>query len=219
MEKYLHTLGNLTLTGYNSEYSDKPFATKRDMEGGFGQSPLRVNRGLGEIDTWNENSICARANMLSDIALLVWRSPKLEIEDLESITLAQRKSVRAYSLADHPFLSLGSKVHDLFNSLREKILALDPCVAEEILKLYIAYKAETNFVDVIPRSNELRLTLNMQFHELHDSREFAYDVTGLGRWGNGNVEIRFTKSEELPYIMTLIRQSLETQLVDEQNEN
>ncbi len=42
----LHTLGNLTLTGYNSEYSDRSFAEKRDMQGGFRQSPLRLNQGL-----------------------------------------------------------------------------------------------------------------------------------------------------------------------------
>lgn len=34
-ESWLHTLGNLTLTGYNSEYSDRPFVEKRDMENGF----------------------------------------------------------------------------------------------------------------------------------------------------------------------------------------
>ena len=45
-EKYLHTLGNLTLTGYNSEYKDKPFKEKRDMQGGFKQSPLKLNDGL-----------------------------------------------------------------------------------------------------------------------------------------------------------------------------
>lgn len=43
---YLHTLGNLTLTGYNSEYSDRPFSEKRDMPGGFAQSPLRLNESL-----------------------------------------------------------------------------------------------------------------------------------------------------------------------------
>lgn len=46
-EQRLHTLGNLTLTGYNSEYSDRPFLEKRDMEGGFKNSPLRLNDGLG----------------------------------------------------------------------------------------------------------------------------------------------------------------------------
>lgn len=48
-QTWLHTLGNLTLTGYNSEYSDRPFSEKRDMEGGFKQSPLRVNEGLGQF--------------------------------------------------------------------------------------------------------------------------------------------------------------------------
>ena len=219
-EKYLHTLGNLTLTGYNPEYSDKPFSTKRDMEEfGFRYSPLRVNKGLGEIETWNETSIRSRAESLSNTAVRVWRSPKLMDEDLELIKRPEKKFVRTYSLADHPFLRHGGKLHELFDSLREEILALDPCVSEEILKYYIAYKAETNFVDVIPQSSELRLTLNMQFHELYDSRSIARDITGLGRWGNGDVEVRLKHSEELPYIMTLIRQSLETQLVDEQIES
>ena len=218
-EKYLHTLGNLTLTGYNPEYSDKPFSTKRDMEDfGFRTSPLRVNKGLGEIETWNETSIRSRAESLSNTAVRVWRSPKLMHERLELVKRPEKKFVRTYSLADHKFLLPGSKVYDLFNALRENILALDPCVSEEILKYYIAYKAETNFVDAVPLSNTLSLTLNMQFHELHDSRSIARDVTGLGLWGNGDVEVRLTHVEELPYVMTLIRQSLETQLVDEQSE-
>ena len=141
------------------------------------------------------------------------------MKNLELIKRPEKKFVRTYSLADHKFLLPGSKVYDLFNALRENILALDPCVSEEILKYYIAYKAETNFVDVVPLSNTLSLTLNMQFHELHDHREIARDVTGLGLWGNGDVEVRLTHAEEIPYTMTLIRQSLETQLVDEQIES
>ena len=50
-ERWLHTLGNLTLTGYNSEYSDRPFAEKRDMQGGFRESPLRLNEGLHILET------------------------------------------------------------------------------------------------------------------------------------------------------------------------
>ena len=46
-EVWLHTLGNLTLTGYSSEFSDKPFILKRNIEGGFKQSPLRVNAEPG----------------------------------------------------------------------------------------------------------------------------------------------------------------------------
>lgn len=45
-ETWLHTLGNLTLTGYNSEYSDRSFVEKRDMENGFKDSPIKMNQTL-----------------------------------------------------------------------------------------------------------------------------------------------------------------------------
>jgi predicted transport protein len=85
-------------------------------------------------------------------------------------------------------------------------------VTEEFLKLYVAYKAETNFVDVVPQAKQLRLSLNMSFSDIADPRGICKDVSGLGRWGNGDVEVRFSKIEELPYIVGLVRQSLEQQL-------
>jgi uncharacterized protein with ParB-like and HNH nuclease domain len=53
---WLHTIGNLTLTGYNSEYSDRPFTEKRDMKGGFKESPLRLNEDLRLLNEWNEEA-------------------------------------------------------------------------------------------------------------------------------------------------------------------
>lgn len=74
---YLHTLGNLTLTRYNSELSDRSFKEKRDMEGGFADSPLRLNRELAKLETWNEEEILKRAQFLADLALKVWEYPHL----------------------------------------------------------------------------------------------------------------------------------------------
>jgi predicted transport protein len=45
-------------------------------------------------------------------------------------------------------------MRELFNAFRTEVIALNPCVTEEFLKLYVAYKAETNFVDVSPASQE-----------------------------------------------------------------
>jgi hypothetical protein len=72
---WLHTLGNLTLTGYNSEYSDRPFAAKRDMAGGFASSPLRLNEGLGQLDVWNEHTIKARGEQLANRSVAIWPLP------------------------------------------------------------------------------------------------------------------------------------------------
>lgn len=55
------------------------------------------------------------------------------------------------------------------------MLALDPSVSEDILKLYVAYKAETNFVNLVPLKTRLRLSLNLDCHELHDPGRMATD--------------------------------------------
>lgn len=210
-ETYLHTLGNLTLTGYNGEFSNHSFHTKRDLPGGFKQSPLKLNEGLGALDGWNEATIQERARRLAEQAVQVWASPVLTADVLEGYRPgAERRP--GYTLDDHPQLVAGSPMRPLFESFRREVLALDPCVTEEVLKLYIAYKAETNFVDVVPQKSRLRLTLNMRFHELHDPNGMAKDVKGLGRWGNGDVEVGFSSFEHLPYVMGLVRQAFEKQM-------
>jgi predicted transport protein len=210
-ETKLHTLGNLTLTGYNSEYSDRPFIEKRDMEGGFKESPLRLNEGLGATEVWDSPAIQNRANRLAAIGVKVWGAPNLSTDVLDTYKPTTEKA-SSYSIEDHLHLALGTTTRALFEALRKELLALDPCVTEEFLKLYIAYKAETNFVDVVPQAGRLRLALNMQFHELHDPRGVAKDVTNLGRWGNGDVEVGLTSLEDLPYVLGLIRQSFEKQM-------
>lgn len=91
---WLHTLGNLTLTGYNSEYSDRPFLEKRDMKGGFKESPLRVNDGLRSRDAWNEQAIKDRGEHLAQQALRIWPLPTLAPEAVAALhtPIADEKS-------------------------------------------------------------------------------------------------------------------------------
>jgi len=206
----LHTLGNLTLTGYNSEYSDRPFAEKRDMEGGFKHSPLKLNQGLGALDRWDENAINHRAQRISGLAVDIWKYPQLDSETLSAYKKGAA-SKSDYSIDDHPHLVSG-KMRSLFETFRREVLALDPNISEDYLKLYVAYKAETNFVDVVPQANALRLSLNMKWQELNDPRGMCLDVSGKGRWGNGDVEIKLNNLDDLPYVLGLVRQSLDLQL-------
>ena len=210
-ERWLHTLGNLTLTGYNAEYSDRPFKEKRDMQGGFKESPLRLNEGLGALDTWNEATIQMRAKRLAEQAVQVWARPSLQAEVLKA---CRQKAERpaGYTINDHLHLAEDSSVRPLFEMFHKEVLALDSCVSQEILKRYIAYKAETNFVDVVPQKSRLRLSLNLHFHELHDPRDLAWDGTNLGHRGNGDVQAALSTPDELPYVMSLVRQAFEKQM-------
>ena len=211
-QTWLHTLGNLTLTGYNSEYSDRPFTEKRDMTGGFKESPLKLNAGLGQLDQWNEDAIKSRASKLADFALDVWIAPKLGPDALAAYR-PEETPRDGYTIHDHPHL-LVSPMREVFEAFRKEVLALDPCVTEEFLKLYVAYKAETNFVDAVPQAKRMRLTLNMPFADISDPKGLCRDVSGLGRWGNGDVEVRLASLDELPYVMGLVRQSFERQMGD-----
>ena len=210
-ETWLHTLGNLTLTGYNAEYSDRSFGAKRAMKGGFKESPLRINEGLGALDTWNEATIQVRARQFAERAVEVWAPPALLPEVLETYHPKAERTA-GYTLDDHTHLTEGSLMRPLFEMFRKEVLALDSCVSEEMLKLYVAYKAETNFVDVVAQKSRLRLSLNLHFHELHDPNGLAKDVTNLGRWGNGDVEVALSTPDELPYVMGLVRQAFERQM-------
>ena len=210
--EWLHTLGNLTLTAYNADLSDRPFAEKRDKEGiGFKESPLKLNAGLGLLNTWDESAIRTRAGRLADLAVAVWAAPSLPA-DLINAHRPSFDSGMGYTVADHPQLAEGTHTRQLFETLREEVLALNDCVTEEFLKLYVAYKAETNFVDVVPQARQLQLSLNMKFHGLHDPEGLAKDVTNVGRWGNGDVEVRFSEPQQLPYVMGLVRQAFEQQM-------
>jgi predicted transport protein len=209
-QTWLHTLGNLTLTAYNAEYSDRPFADKRDRAGGFKDSPLRLNKGLGQTPKWDEAAIRQRAAILASRAVEVWPSPKLAPEALEQCR--ERKGPSAsYSIENHPHL-LSPTVRPLFEAFRKAVLALDPCVTEEFLKLYVAYKAETNFADVVPQAKGLKVVLNIRFADISDPKGLCEDVTGLGRWGNGDVSIKVGSLDDLPYAIGLVRQALDQQL-------
>lgn len=209
---WLHTLGNLTLTGYNSEYSDRPFTEKRDMEGGFSKSPLRLNEMLRTLPAWNEAAIIDRARVLAQQAVNVWPMPRLDQAVLD--TYKSKTLTGSYSIEDHRHLRSGA-MREVFEAFRKQVLALDPCVTEEFLKLYVAYKAETNFVDIIPQAKRLLLSLNIAFSEINDPKGICKDVAGLGRWGNGDVNVSLATIADLPYVMGLVRQAFEKQMAAE----
>jgi len=158
----------------------------------------------------NKEEIKARAKHLSEMAVSVWQVPQLDVSILDAYR--PRTQLKAeYSIKDHPHLLSGVS-QKLFEAFRKEVLGLDPVVNEDFLKLYVAYKAETNFVDVVPQAKRLRLSLNMRFPDISDPRGKCKDVSGLGRWGNGDVEVAFSSLDELPYIMGLVRQAFERQM-------
>ncbi len=207
--KYLHTIGNLTLTGYNQEYSNNSFQQKRDMEKGFKDSPLRLNQSLKNLESFGEEEIKKRANDLADWALKIWTYPKLDAETLEKYKPKKdKKEKKVYDLSSYKF---GSHSRELFDTLRREIKALDEKIVENFNKMCISYKFDTNFVSIVPLKNGgLILYLNMPFYELQDEKNLAKKAKG--NYGNGDIEVKLKTKENIPYCLGLIKQALEKQM-------
>lgn len=208
--QYLHTIGNLTLTGYNSEYSNKSFQEKRGMEKGFKNSPLRLNQGLRDLESFGEEEIKKRANDLANLALKIWTYPKLDAETLEKYKPKKdKKEKKDYDLSSYKF---GSHSRELFDILSKGIKFLDERITENFNQDYISYKFDKNFVDIVVQTKDLKLYLNMKFNELQDEKNLARDMTNKGHLGNGDIEVKLGTKENIPYCLGLIKQALEKQM-------
>ena len=74
-QTYLHTMANLTLTAYNSQYSNLTFLEKRDMEKGFKESAFRLNNYLKSCDKWTEDELKERQKELLGVFMKLWPMP------------------------------------------------------------------------------------------------------------------------------------------------
>lgn len=207
-KEYLHSIGNLTLTAYNSEMSDRSFKDKLTIHGGFRESALRLNKDIINKEVWNEEAIVERANNLCNQGIEIWKFPKLEENELEKFL---PKSIEDnYTIDSYEYFSIESK--QLYDELNKRILNISSEVKREFKKLYIAYKFDTNFVDIIPLKSKLTLVVNMKYNEVSDPYNICVDITRKGSWGNGDIEIAFDNINEIDKVMDIIKQAFQKQI-------
>lgn len=214
--QWVHTLGNLTLTGYNSEYRDYPFKYKRDLvqnkEGrkiGLAHSRLLLNEDLDQFEQWNIDAIQARASRLAKIAEQMWELPDVTDEILQRYRL-KRTSASA-TLEDHLNLRKPA-IRALFDTVRTEVLALNPRIQERIFKVGIVYRLHSNFFDIEAQSRRLKISLYIPYDEIDDARGITRDVTTKNNIRNRDTEVMLNNIEELPHVLDLIKQALAFQV-------
>lgn len=140
-QKYLHTIGNLTLTGYNSKYSNKSFSQKKSMENGFDESRLYLNSFLKKTDTWNEKKIKERAGLLMERALKIWQIPEDELKVSERNT---------FTLDEEELSFVGKKIKEAVIFSREYTVKDWKDFMEKIIRELYERNTE-GFTDIINR--------------------------------------------------------------------
>ena len=180
---------------------------KMDMEGGFKESALRLNSFVVKQSEWTEDTIKARAQILADKAKQIWPFPSISPEELGPYQTSEKPAER-YSLETY---DVNTFTQSLFTVLDRRIMNLSPSVKREFKKLYVAYKLDTNFVDVVFQKQRLRISVNMKFSEVVDTKGICRDITGLGRWGNGDVELYMDHTSDIEQVMEIVEQSYRLQ--------
>ncbi len=106
-ETWLHRLANLTLTAYNSKYSNNSFIKKRDMKDGFKDSGLRMNQWIGQQDRWTETEIETRNDFILQRAVGMWTYPTTSYappeKQLDMVSLEDEAVLTGRVLAKYSF--------------------------------------------------------------------------------------------------------------------
>jgi predicted transport protein len=172
---WLNRLGNLTLTGYNSTYSDRAFDEKKSVPGGFAESSVRLNKFVREQSVWTAEEISKRTELLALRALDAW--PPLAVPR-SSIDAAYHREMRELAAKrDVSKVEMSIEAKALFEELRMHVLALGTDIIELAEPKSVSYHDPGFFLEVLPRRYTLTLLLSLDFNEVDDPSGIAQDAT------------------------------------------
>ncbi|MFV0366305.1 MAG: DUF5655 domain-containing protein [Mangrovibacterium sp.] len=125
-------------------------------------------------------------------------------ETIERVT----EEIKVFTESDH--IKRGeTETQELYEKLKDGIINLDDNISYQAKKQTIGFKIENNiFCDVVILAKSLKIYLNLKSGDLKDEKNLARDVSNVGHWGNGSYEIKMKDTEDLEYILSLIKQSL-----------
>jgi len=173
---WLHRLGNLTLTAYNSTYSNRSFADKKSVEGGFEQSAVRLNEYVRQQAQWTIKEMMERSRTLTERALAIWPSHGADPELIAEDKLRELRDRASQRSPDG--LNVDSRALPMFSEIRRLIEAMGESVGVVERKSVCYYDASANLIaEVLPMTRHVRVLVPVDFEEVYDPESIAKDVT------------------------------------------
>ena len=127
-EIWINKAANLTLTAYNSNYSNSPFADKRDMDKGFNKSGLRMNKWISDQERWGVSQLEERNAALVAQALEIWEYPDTEYMPAKKqddfITLDDDAEMKGLDISKYSFRGVEQAVGSWVDMYQQVLLAL-----------------------------------------------------------------------------------------------
>lgn len=130
-----------------------------------------------------------------------------QIKNENSIEAALSKEIQVYTENDH-LDKKSDEIKELYEDFKQAILNLIPNAEIKATKLYIAFKKNSNIIDIQIQNKQLKIWINLLKGELDDPKKLTRDVSKTGHWGNGDYELIVKDTKNLEYIMSLIKQAI-----------
>lgn len=117
------------------------------------------------------------------------------------------KEIKVYTEEEH-LEGKNDDIIELYESYKEAILKLSTDIEIEPKKMYIAFKKGKNVVDIRIQQKNLIFWINMKKGTLDDPKNLVIDCSSKGHYGNGDYELSISDTNNLEYIMSLIKQAI-----------
>lgn len=167
------------------------------------------------------------ATNFKDIAIELWEIKRYE-NDLISINpikktksaesikpLTQQNTViksvtdeiKVYTEEDH-LNGSSEEITELYETFKNAIFNLTDDIEIVPKKLYIAFKKNKNIADIVIMKKGIKIFINLKKGQLDDPKNLMKDVSATGHWGNGDYETIVINTENLEYMMSLVKQAI-----------
>ncbi|HLW62289.1 MAG TPA: DUF5655 domain-containing protein [Flavobacterium sp.] len=117
------------------------------------------------------------------------------------------REIKVYSEEDH-LANKSEEITELYEAYKDAILNLADNIEIQARKDYIAFKKNSNIADITIQRKGLKMWINLKKGNLDDPKKITRDVSETGHWGNGDYELLITDTNNLEYIMSLVKQAI-----------
>lgn len=180
-ETWLHRIANLTLTAYNSKYSNSTFEEKKSMKNGFEDSGIRMNTYIAKKDKWTLAELEERNQYLMGRALEIWAAPTTVFKPVE-------KQLDSYTLDDDTSLS-GRQIARFSYKNTEQPVSSWVEMFEKVLQ--ILYAEDKNVITKLAASTEDNVALHFSMKK-SDFTKSVEIGDGIFVWTNTSTQSKLS---------------------------
>jgi len=179
----------------------------------FGVRRMGANIELWACHFYNDEILLLENVFMPGVGLRVGK-----VAGKQDVASVQEKQAQVETITkmtydlEYHLRNKSSKIKEVLDTLRERIMELqsvDGEIIEFYRKMYIGYKRGKNFCEIHVYNNDLVLWLDIPYIDLNDSKKIGKDISSIGHWGTGSVEVRLAILESVDDVMDLVRQAFE----------